>query len=142
MEFFELGGDSLHATELLIEIEETFGRRLPATSFLTGATVRAMAAALRASPSSGSGASVVPVQPDGSKPPLFCLLRGGSVVTMRHLAATLGPEQPIYALWYPAMHGPPEAAGSVEEIAAACVDAVGRSRTARTSCSAIPSAAS
>jgi thioesterase domain-containing protein/acyl carrier protein len=126
VDFFELGGDSLHATELFLDIEAIFGRRLAATTLLTGATVQAMASALRASPESesASGASVVPVQPIGSKPPLFCLLRGGSVVTVRHFANALGPDQPTYALWYPAMHGPPDAAGSVEEIAATCVDAV------------------
>lgn len=124
IDFFELGGDSLYATELLTDIEAAFGRRLTATTFLTGATVREMANALRGAPRVDSGASIVPVQPAGSKPPLFCLLRGGSVVTVRHFTATLGSDQPVYALWYPTMHGPPDAAGSVEEIAAACSDAV------------------
>jgi oxalate---CoA ligase len=124
VDFFELGGDSLHATELLIEIEANFGSRLPATTFLTGSTVRAMATAITSAPSLESGASVVPVQSAGSKPPLFCLLRGGSVITARHLAATLGPEQPVYGIWFPAMHGPRGTAGSVEEIAAACADAI------------------
>ena len=43
-EFLELG-DSLNATELLVVVEEAFGRRLPATIFLTGATVQTMAEA-------------------------------------------------------------------------------------------------
>ena len=50
-EFFEIG-DSLHATELLVDIETAFGRTLPATVFLTDATVQGMARALRGSATS------------------------------------------------------------------------------------------
>ena len=126
-EFLELG-DSLNATELLVDVEEAFGRRLPATIFLTGATVQTMAEALRGSATSRLGASVFPVQVGGTRPPLFCLLRGGAVITVRHLAAAVGSDQPVYALWYPAMHGPPDAAGSLEEIAAECAAAIRAAR--------------
>ena len=126
-EFLDLG-DSLNATELLVDVEEAFGRRLPATIFLTGATVQTMAEALRGSATSRPGASVFPVQAGGTRPPLFCLLRGGAVITVRHLAAAVGPDQPVYALWYPAMHGPPDAAGSLEEIAAECAAAIRAAR--------------
>jgi thioesterase domain-containing protein len=114
----------LHATELLIDIEAAFGRPLPATIFLTGATVRDMAEALRGSATGRGGASVFPVQVGGSKPPLFCLVRSGGVISVRHIADAVGPEQPVYALWYPAMHGPADTAGSLEEIAAECVTAI------------------
>ena len=33
----------------------------------------------------------------------------------------LGPDQPIYGIWYPAMHGGNNVAGSIEDIATACV---------------------
>ena len=122
-EFLDLG-DSLHATELLVDVEEAFGRPLPATIFLTGATVQTMAEAVRDPVPSRPGASVFPVQVGGSRPPLFCLLRSGAVITVRHLAAAMGSDQPVYALWYPAMHGPPDAAGSLEEIATECADAI------------------
>jgi len=120
-DFFELGGDSLHATELLEEIERSFGRRLPATVFFDGATVRAMADLLRADPQDPHASYVVPVQPRGAEPPLFCVMRAGSVVALRHFARTLGPDQPVYGVWMPAMHGPADAAGTIEDIAATCV---------------------
>ncbi|MEY2450916.1 MAG: oxalate---CoA ligase [Acidimicrobiaceae bacterium] len=123
-EFFELGGDSLHAVELFEAIEATFGRRLAATLLLTAPTVRDMAAELRAAAPDDTFVTVVAVQPEGSKPPLFCLFRAGSIVATRHLAHGLGREQPVYGLWIPAMHGPPEAAGSIEEIAALGVQAI------------------
>ena len=120
-DFFDLGGDSLHATELLVEAERQFGRRLLATIFFSGATVRGMGEALRAPELPERNASIVPVQPGGARPPLFCLLRGGSLVAVRHFAAALGPDQPVYGIWYPAMHGGRRHAGSVEEIAAECL---------------------
>ena len=120
VDFFELGGDSLHATELLLDLEQAFDRRIPATVFFDGATVRAMAALLRAEPTDPSASFVVPVQPGGSRPPLFCVMRAGSVVTLRHLAATLGPEQPVYGVWMPSMHGPEIAGGSIQDIATTC----------------------
>ena len=126
VEFFDLGGDSLHAAELLVDVETSFGRRLSATVFVDDATVRGMAAQVRAPPSDAAFVTVIPVQPTGSKPPLFCLLRAGSIVATRYLASGLGPDQPVYALWIPSMHGPREMAGSVEDIAAAAVEAVRR----------------
>ncbi|MFA5884653.1 MAG: AMP-binding protein [Acidimicrobiia bacterium] len=120
-DFFELGGDSLHANELLEAVESTFGRRLPATVFFTSGTVRAMADLLRDGSVGGSEPATVAIQPHGARSPLFGLMRAGSVVTLRHLAATLGPDQPLYGLWVPAMHATEHAGGSVEELAATCV---------------------
>jgi acyl-CoA synthetase (AMP-forming)/AMP-acid ligase II/thioesterase domain-containing protein/acyl carrier protein len=128
VDFFELGGDSLHAVELLEAIEATFGRRLPATVFFDGATVRGMTDLLRVESTDPSAASVVPVQATGTRPALFCVMRAGSVVTLRHLADTLGPDQPVFALWMPAMHGPDETAGSIEELGAECVRLVRATR--------------
>ena len=124
MDFFDVGGDSLHATELLLEVERQFGRPLDATIFFHGATVRTMSDALREPEASVSHAQIVPVQPHGSLPPLFCLMQGGAVIAARNFSADLGPDRPIYGIWYPQTHGPRDVAGSVEDIAAACTDAI------------------
>jgi thioesterase domain-containing protein len=89
--------------------------------FVEGVTVRTMAAALRTDPVDASAPAMVPVQPTGSRPPLFGIMRAGSVVALRHLATALGPDRPVYGLWMPAMHGPPDTAGTIEEIAATAV---------------------
>ncbi len=127
-DFFALGGDSLHAVELLEVVEQSFDRRLPATVFFDGATVRAMADLLRADRADPSASFVVPVQPHGTQPALFCVMRAGSVVTLRHFARTLGPDQPIFGVWMPSMHGPDESSGSIEELAAECVQLVRATR--------------
>ena len=120
-DFFDLGGDSLHATELLHAVEDDFGRSVPATIFAAGATVRVMAEELQSVAPGDCGPSIVPIQPHGSRPGLFCLLRGGSIVTARHFVPALGSDQPIYGIWYPAMHGSRSLAGSIEDIAQACL---------------------
>ncbi|MFI5047341.1 MAG: AMP-binding protein [Acidimicrobiia bacterium] len=123
-DFFELGGDSLHAVELLDEIEATMGCRLPATAFFDRNTVRGMAELVRTTAPGASDPVLVPVQPRGTQPPLFCLMRAGSVVTLRHLAHGLGPDQPVFGLWLPSMHGPHDSAGSVEDLARICTQVV------------------
>ena len=120
VDLFELGGDSLHAVELLAAIEDEFGRRLPATIFVEGTTVRAMADQLRADPRDPAASFVVPVHAAGSAPPLFCVMRAGSVVTLRHFVETLGPDQPLYAVWMPSMHGPAGPGRTVEDLATTC----------------------
>jgi acyl-CoA synthetase (AMP-forming)/AMP-acid ligase II/thioesterase domain-containing protein/acyl carrier protein len=127
-DFFELGGDSLHAVELLEQIERVLGRRLAATIFFEGATVRRMADELRTEPGDPSASSVVAVQPLGSRPPLFCVMRAGAVVTLRHLVRTLGPDQPVFGIWMPSMHGTDDVSGSVEELAAECAQLVRATR--------------
>jgi thioesterase domain-containing protein len=67
---------------------------------------------------------VLPIQPSGSRTPLLCLIRGEAVHAARHLSSVLGPDQPVFAIWAPTMHGSREVAGTIEEIAAACVAAV------------------
>jgi len=90
---------------------------------LDGATVEHMAAAIR-SPDRDAFASVVAVQPDGSRTPLFLVMRAGALVSARQMVPELGPDQPLYGLWVPAMHGPAEAAGGIEDIARECVRVV------------------
>jgi thioesterase domain-containing protein len=65
-------------------------------------------------PAPGAGrpvSPVVPLRPEGTKPPLFLVhAAGGSVAPFVALAALLGDDQPVYALEDPALHG-----GAIEE---------------------------
>ncbi|HEX2207709.1 MAG TPA: amino acid adenylation domain-containing protein, partial [Longimicrobium sp.] len=98
--FFELGGNSLLALRLLAMVNRRMQCELPVATLFAGATVRAMAAAIEEQAAAGASASpVVPMQPNGSLPPLFCVHpadRGvmGYVNLVRHL----GPDQPVYGL--------------------------------------------
>ena len=127
-DFVELGADSLHFEELLSEIERVFHQSLPASVLLDDATPERIATLLRTDGHRDAGTDpvVVPIQPLGNRPPLFCVMRAGTLVTARHFVSELGTDQPVYGIWMPAMHGREDEGGSVEEIATACRRVVGQ----------------
>src|SRR6202035_1539549 len=69
--FFELGGHSLLAVRLFALIDKRLGKRLPLAILFRGATVEGLAELVRQNSSSETPSSLVPIQPDGHKPPLF-----------------------------------------------------------------------
>ncbi|MFI7587495.1 AMP-binding protein [Spongisporangium articulatum] len=100
-DFFELGGDSLAAEALVATLADRVGvdRGTVTGNLLAQApTVRQFAARLRRRPEPGADV-LVPVQPAGSRPPLFVAAGGGGLgLTFMALARALGPDQPVYAL--------------------------------------------
>lgn len=97
--FFDLGGHSLLVTKLLLRIEQRFGKRLSLASVFQAPTIRQLAALLNGNGTSVHCGAVVPIQPRGSKPPLF-LVRGGPLFLP--LAKRLGLDQPVLGLDLPA----------------------------------------
>jgi len=91
--FFELGGHSLLVAKLLRRIEQTFGMRLSMASIFAAPTIKQQASMLRTN-STSQHSAVVPVQPLGSKPPLFCFGFNAGPVFLP-LARRLGPDQPL-----------------------------------------------
>jgi amino acid adenylation domain-containing protein len=97
--FFELGGHSLLAVRLFARIREVFGRDLPLATLFGAPTVKQMAAILRQEGWAAPWESLVPIQPAGWKPPLFCVHAvGGNVLSYRGVASYLGEDQPVYGL--------------------------------------------
>ncbi|MFH0963125.1 MAG: amino acid adenylation domain-containing protein, partial [Planctomycetota bacterium] len=117
--FFDLGGHSLLASQLVIAVLKSTGKNLPLATLLEAPTVRAMANILQSDTWSTPDASLVPLQPLGDKPPIFCLPGAGmDVLHFQPLAKALAPHhQPVYAFQARGMDGklPPHA--SVEEMA-------------------------
>jgi len=98
--FFDLGGDSFRAVQLLCEIEKTCGKYLPLATLLRAPTIEKLARTIR-DPNSSLlfGLSLVPMQPRGAKPPLFCIgPTGGTVFGFTDLVSVLDPSQPVYGL--------------------------------------------
>ncbi|MDX1485290.1 MAG: non-ribosomal peptide synthetase [Alphaproteobacteria bacterium] len=94
--FFLLGGDSLQAVELFLEIERRLGRRLPVAALFEAGTVAEMARLIEAEAPQGC---MVALQPKGSRPPFFCVHgNGGEVIGFYNLARHLGPDQPFYGI--------------------------------------------
>jgi amino acid adenylation domain-containing protein len=118
--FFDLGGHSLLAVRIIVEIEKIYHRRLPLATLLQAPTVGALAEVLRKENWQPSWSSLVPLQPGGSKPPLFLIhSHGGNVLEYYPLANHLGKDQPVYALQARGLDGNIVRNQSLEEIAAA-----------------------
>jgi amino acid adenylation domain-containing protein len=118
--FFELGGHSLLAVRIIVEIENIYGRRLPLATLLQAPTVGALAEVLRKENWKPSWSSLVPLQPGGSKPPLFLIhSHGGNVLEYYPLANHLDKDQPVYALQARGLDGNIPKKESLEQIASA-----------------------
>jgi acyl-CoA synthetase (AMP-forming)/AMP-acid ligase II/thioesterase domain-containing protein/nucleoside-diphosphate-sugar epimerase len=123
--FFEHGGTSLSAAELLVAAEKRFGRRLGFASLMTRPTLEALAEALSGEDAPGDIRLLVPMQTQGSRPaffgthPLF-----GLVYPYAGLARELGTDQPFYALQARAYLPGQQAHASIEDMARDYVRAI------------------
>ncbi len=119
--FFELGGHSLLAVQLFSEINKIIGQDLPIATLFQAPTVEELAHILRQKEWSPSWSSLVPIKPEGSKPPFFFHGGAADAMTWAKFGRQLAPDQPFYGLQLPALDGKHEFQSSVEEIAADCL---------------------
>jgi amino acid adenylation domain-containing protein len=91
--FFELGGHSLLATHLLRRIEAEYDRRMDMAGLFRAHRFDMMVAALAAPPIDPE--LVLPIQPLGSRPPLFWL---GAGPAQLELSRQLGLDQPLLGI--------------------------------------------
>jgi amino acid adenylation domain-containing protein len=101
-EFFDLGGDSLIAARLFVEIEKAFGKLFPPTTLHWAGTVEQLAAILQQTEWSAPWSLLFPIQPNGSKPPFFWVYGETSDVL---LPRYLGADQPLYGVMHEARIG-------------------------------------
>lgn len=95
-DFFDVGGSSAHALRIVGVIRKRFRRRLPLDTFFSAATVETMAGLLRARRRLAR-TCLVPMQPEGTRRPLFAVhTLGGTVMHYAELARALRPDQPLY----------------------------------------------
>src|SRR5690349_9346077 len=91
--FFDLGGTSVQAVRVFAKIEQIVHQRLPLSLILGAPTIEQLAVSLLPGKARNRRAYVVPIQPRGEKPILFCL--GGGVI-WRPVSGHLGPDQPVF----------------------------------------------
>jgi len=117
--FFELGGNSLLAARLFAQIENRLGKHLPLATLFQFPTIEQLVDSLRDSDTSKPWSSLVAIQPEGSRPPLFCVhAAGANVLIYRPLSRHLGNDQPVYALQAQGLDGRTSPLTTVEEMAA------------------------
>jgi amino acid adenylation domain-containing protein len=128
--FFLSGGDSLRAAELLALINREFSLELPMAALLRAPTLAGLASALdghetQAAPA--AGVVVLSFNESGARLPLFCISSvADDPQCFRHVAARLGPDQPLFALAGP--DGGSERLQDIEETARRACQAIRRIR--------------
>jgi len=122
-DFFALGGHSLIGVRLFARIRKTWAADLELAILFEARTIRHLAeviARLRqpAPAESRVWSALVPIQPNGSRIPLFCVHAiGGDVLFYQQLAKALGPDQPFFAFKSPLISRPHIGETSLDELA-------------------------
>ncbi|MGB7153193.1 MAG: amino acid adenylation domain-containing protein, partial [Candidatus Acidiferrales bacterium] len=93
--FFSLGGNSLLAVKLLVRVEGAFGKRLSLASLVAAPTIRQFAAFVRANDPVRRIAQATTIQPQGTKPPFFCV---GAGALFHSLVEQMGTDRPFLSL--------------------------------------------
>src|SRR6185312_2346928 len=104
-DFFELGGHSLLALRLLAQIEKEFGRSISLPDLFEHPTIAGLLNYVGDEPAERPEEPprvVIPLNEGGTGPAFFCVHSvGGEVMSFRHLARLLGPDQRFYGIQAP-----------------------------------------
>ncbi|MAE66968.1 MAG: hypothetical protein CMJ18_22135 [Phycisphaeraceae bacterium] len=96
--FFELGGHSLLAVRFVAWVQRTYGHELPLSLLFETPTIASLAEHIEYRPNIVSS-PLVSLQPEGRRPPFFCVHGiGGEVMFLRPIARRLSPDQPFYGI--------------------------------------------
>ncbi|MBL8972982.1 MAG: AMP-binding protein, partial [Myxococcales bacterium] len=102
--FFRLGGHSLLALTMVMRVEAELDRSISIATLFQAPTLRALARTLEpldgpAAASPATSPLLLPIQPLGTRPPVFCVGGFGVHASYLHpLGPALGEDQPFYAL--------------------------------------------
>ncbi|MEO6337639.1 MAG: amino acid adenylation domain-containing protein [Verrucomicrobiota bacterium] len=117
--FFELGGDSLQALGLIVEIERFTGKKLPLGLLYEASTIEGLAKVLQRNSDAFKFSSLVSLQPLGTRPPLFLVhTTPGDVLAYGSLIYHLGIDQPCYGFQSLGFGVEEESHTRIEEMAA------------------------
>jgi amino acid adenylation domain-containing protein len=124
-DFFEIGGHSLLAARLFLQLQREFGVKLPLALLFQVPTIRGLAKRIEGKGWRTSWRSLVPIRSSGTRAPLF-LVHGaeGNVLLYRNLAAALHDDQPVYGLQARGLDGTQEEPETIERMAAAYVSEI------------------
>jgi amino acid adenylation domain-containing protein len=116
--FFDLGVNSIVAATLFAAIEQDLGDGLPLGAIFRAPTIETLAKLIEDGESSSRWTSLIPIQPQGSRTPIFCIHGGaGTILHLARLARALGPEQPFYGLQSRGLYGGSPPLRTVEKMA-------------------------
>ena len=97
--FFDIGGHSLNAVQFFSRIQKKIGKTIPLSILFKAPTIKQLCSYITNDHTDETWKSLVPIQPKGSKTPIFLVHGvGGNVLTFANLSSLLGPDQPMYGL--------------------------------------------
>lgn len=126
-DFFDLGGESSLAVQMFAQIERTLKIKLPLATIYEAPTIQELARIVGGEVETQGWSPLVPIQPSGSRPPLFCFHgAGGNVLNYQKLSQHLGDNQPLYGLQSQGLDGNSSPLTTIEEMAALYVKHIRR----------------
>ena len=130
--FFELGGDSLQALELLVQIEKATGKNLPLGTLYQSSTVETLAREVRDRSGANHWSSLVPLQTSGRRAPFFLLhTTPGDILGYGNLVYHLPSDQPCYGFQSLGLQNSELSHQSISDMAGYYVDLLRQSPTQR-----------
>ncbi|OOZ39135.1 hypothetical protein BOW53_12855 [Solemya pervernicosa gill symbiont] len=123
--FFDAGGSSLQAVEIVANIKQTFGVELPLSSFVSAPTPAQQADLILSEEWRGDWNTAVALKASGDKPPFFCVHPSdGNVLCYSELASAMGEAYPFYGLQAKGLNGDDLPHQSFEEMASHYIEAM------------------
>lgn len=118
-DFFDLGGHSMVAVQVMVEVEKLTGQRLPIALLFDHPTIQQLADWVDSTDKRVAWKSLVRIKEGAEKPPLYLIHGEGlNLLVFNGLASNLNPEQPVYGLQSLGLNGFDEQLDTIEEIAA------------------------
>jgi len=142
--FFQLGGDSLAGAIYIFQLQNLMHETIPLSAIFEAPTIVELASYLEQKHPVGvaqmlgtpvlhslsveetiHSSTLVPIQPKGRKPPLFCIHPAGGIVFPYYtLAAYLGKDRPLYGVQDPSLYDSVPVSETIEAMAAGYIQAI------------------
>lgn len=122
--FFEIGGHSLIAVRVMNKIQQLTGKKLPLSALFEHSTIEQLAKLINTDRQIYSE-YLVPIKPEGSKPPLFMVHGAGlNILNFKNVISHFDDEQPVYGIQGIGPNGYDNWFESIEEMAACYIESI------------------
>jgi amino acid adenylation domain-containing protein len=122
--FFEMGGHSLVAVKVMNKLEQKTEERLPLSALFEHSTVEKFAKLLKTGNEINSDC-LVPLKPNGSKPPIYIVHGAGlNVLNFVNLSKCFDKDQPVYGIQGIGAKGYEDWYKSIEDMASHYIDEI------------------
>ncbi len=97
--YFDLGGDSLAAVQIFVQLEAICNQQLPLVTLFEAPTIAQLATLIQDAGWKPHWESLVPIKASGSRAPFYCVHGvGGNILEFMDLSRYMHVEQPLYGI--------------------------------------------